>query len=285
MPSSQKHSSKNRFYIKSDETIAEGLARVTQQFLAGMQESLQSYPDAAQSIHQTRVAGKRLRAIAALLKKNLPKPAKQLNTEIRDIAHLLSLHRDEEVKLEVIHRLLKDANENQQHLLQQLAEYYQAGSIDRQIIEKNVRLAHEKALALSEVINNWKFKSIDGAKIIRALNNEFGQVKAGYKENKNAADPVEMHTWRKHVKTCLYQTQILQSHLKAKYRPRIDKLNKLGVLLGHYHDLVLILEDIQEPVISDWSEQEQHLLEEYVATIQARLIKKVLRQGKNLCDS
>ncbi|MCI0507602.1 MAG: CHAD domain-containing protein [Gammaproteobacteria bacterium] len=273
---------KNRLHIERDETIAEGLARVIQQLVAGVQEHLQSFPEEVDSIHQTRVAGKNLRAIAALLKKTLPKPAKQLNTEVRDIARLLSLQRDKEVKLQVIHRLLKDANETQQHLLQQLAAYHQASTIDQRIIEKNVQLAKEKALALAEIIHNWKFESIEEAKIIKALNNEYDQGKECYNKNKKDADPVDMHTWRKHAKTCLYQTLILQPHLKTKHTQRIDRLKKLGVLLGHYHDLVLIREDIHEPVITDWTEQEQSALEIYVETLQLKLLKKILRLGKSL---
>jgi CHAD domain-containing protein len=285
MIATQKNNSKIHLHIKTDETFAEGLARTTCQLLTGMQESLRSFPDSEQSIHQTRVAGKYLRAIAALLKKNLPKQAKLLNTEVRDIAHLLSLQRDKEVKLQVIHRLLKDANENQQHLLRQLQEYYQASTIDQAIIEKNVQLAKEKALALAEIINNWKFKSIDETKIIKALNNEFSQGKECYKKNKKDADPVDMHTWRKHAKTCLYQTLILQSHLKTKHTQRIEKLTKMGGLLGNYHDLVLIRDDIHEPVITDWTEQEQSVLEEYVDAIQIKLLKKILRLGKSLYET
>ena len=265
---------KNRFRIARDETMGDGLARVTKELISCMLECLKSYPENLEAIHQTRVACKRLRSIAKLLKKNLPKAAKQLNAEIRDIARLLSLQRDAEVKLEVIHQLLKDADESQQHLLQQLVEHYQAGAIDQQIIEKNVELAKEKATALAEVVNGWKFKNINETKIIKSLNNEFELVKEGYKDNRKEPDPVDMHTWRKYTKTCLYQSQILETHLKAKYAQPIEKLKKLGTLLGHYHDLVLILEDIEEPVINDSSETEQTLLKDFIESLQAKLIKK-----------
>jgi CHAD domain-containing protein len=271
---------KHRFRIAKDESPDEGLARVIQELLAHIQDCLNSFPGNSEAIHQTRVACKRLRAIAKLLKKNLPKPARQLNAEIRDIAHLLSLQRDSEVKLEVIRLLLKDADDSQRHLLQQLAEYYQAGAIDQAIIEKNVELAKEKAMALYEVINTWKFRKIEETKIIKALDNEYELFRQGYKDNRNNPDPVDMHTWRKHAKTCLYQSQILQTHLKTRYTQHIDQLKKLGTLLGHYHDLVLILDDIEEPVIGDWGENEQSLLRDYIKSRQAALGKKILKHGK-----
>ena len=280
MPTAQLPNNKNRFRVAKDETMGEGLARVIEELLLHMLDCLQSFPENPEAIHQTRVACKRLRATAKLLKKNLPKPAKQLNAQIRDIARLLSLQRDAEVKLEVNHQLIKEADDIQQHLLQQLVEHYQAGAIDQQIIKKNVQLAIEKAAALREMLKSWKFKKIDAAKIIKAQNNEFQLVKKGYEDNKKDPDPVDMHTWRKHAKTCLYQSQILETHLKSKYTQHIQKLKKLGTLLGDYHDLVLILENIEEPVIGDWSKVEQSALQEYIESIQASLLKKIMKHSK-----
>jgi len=271
-----------RFRINKDETMKAGLARVTQALLASMLDALQSYPQNSEAIHQTRVAGKRLRAVAKLLKKSLPKFAKQLNAEIRDIARLLSVQRDAEVKLEVIQQLLKDADEHEKLLLQQLTEYYQAGAIDQPIIEKNVDLAKEKVAALGEVISGWNFKNINDTKIIKALNNEFVLVGLGYKENRKEPDPVDMHTWRKHTKTCLYQCQILETHLKEKYTKHIDRLKKLGILLGHYHDLELVLEDIEEPVIGDWGDEECAKSKAPIEKIQITLLKKIFKHGREI---
>jgi hypothetical protein len=49
MITSQKHRGKKRFHIERDETIAQGLARVIQQLVAGVQEYLQSFPEEADS--------------------------------------------------------------------------------------------------------------------------------------------------------------------------------------------------------------------------------------------
>lgn len=284
MSSGQQKNNKSPFRITQDETIPDGMARVLQQLLACMIEYLDSYQDNPESIHQTRVACKRLRAIAKLLRKNLPKPAKQLNAEVRDVSRLLSLQRDAEVKLEVIGQLIRGADENQQHLLQQMAEHYQEGAIDQQIIEKNVQLAKEKAIALGELIKSWKFKKMDQAKVIKALANEWDLAKEDYTQNKKDPDPVDMHSWRKHTKTCLYQSQLLESHIKVRYSQRIEKLKKLGTLLGQYHDLVLILEDIEEPIIADWGEDEQAALESYIKNIQEKLLKKTLKIAKTVFE-
>jgi CHAD domain-containing protein len=280
MSSGQQNNNNKPFRITQDETIAEGVARVIHELLACMIGYLDNYQADPDSIHQTRVACKRLRAIAKLLRKSLPKPAKQLNAEIRDISRLLSLQRDAEVKLELIGQLINDADEDQQHLLQLLAEHYQEGAIDQQIIEKNVQLAKEKAIALGELVKSWKFKKMDQAKVFKALGNEWGLAKISYLQNQKDPDPVDMHTWRKHAKTCLYQSQLLETHLKAKYPQRIEKLKKLGTLLGQYHDLVLILEDIEEPIIADWNEAEQASLQGYIKNKQGKLLKKTLKIAK-----
>ena len=76
------------------------MARLIELLLMRMVEYLDNYHNDPEGIHQTRVTCKRLRSIAKLLRKSLPKRAKQLNAEIRDIARLLSLQRDIEVKLD-----------------------------------------------------------------------------------------------------------------------------------------------------------------------------------------
>jgi len=195
------------------------------------------------------------------------------------------MQRDAEVKIEVIQQLLKRADDTEQHLLKQLTESYKEGAIDQPIIEKNIELAKEKLAALGEVFGGRNFENINETKIKKALNKEFELVGLGYHENRKYPDPVDMHAWRKHTKTCLYQIQLLETHINAKYTKYIYKLKKLGILLGHYHDLDIILEDIGEPAIGDWSDEECSILNKLIENRQEKLLKKILKQGKGFTNN
>jgi CHAD domain-containing protein len=258
----------------------------------------------ARTIHDTRKALKRLRALVGLLREELGEQQFRREHEIlRDAARRLASARDAEVMVDTLDALIARGPRK-------------LGS-RRPIVELRKRLVAERAAAarratadrttraqvladlrgMRERARWWELPERPGIAIVehdlrrvyrqgRHRMRRIERTKDGKRDKdgtrtKSGKDSTRaMHEWRKRVKDLRYAAEILG------LRPLARRADTLGELLGEEHDLALLAGLLPPPGRAPFKgkrgKRARKALLEQIARRRRRLRKRALREGERL---
>jgi hypothetical protein len=296
------------------EPTAEGLRRVVLGQLDLAIELLEGYRGGGgdTTVHDTRKALKRLRALLRLLRHELgPKRYARENAALRDCGRRLAGARDAEVMLATLDslvgrdpaRLQRSAAVRQLHA-QLLAERDTAGA--HAVGDPRVRAEVLGELrAVRARAERWQLRERDfkllapGLERIyrrgradmrvarRAAKRTSGKRRASAKRRRAIAGQsvTALHVWRKRVKELRYATETLdRGGKRCKPVRRIARrADRLGEMLGEEHDLALLEARVRERRRQFAGERKtRKRLLKLIAARRRRLRKRALREGQRL---
>jgi CHAD domain-containing protein len=282
-----------RFSLLDGERPEDGMKRMAlaQLDLAiGLLQGEGKMPD-EETVHDTRKAIKRLRALARLLREELGEQAfARENKALRDVARRLAGARDAEVMVSTLDRLLQD---------------HERGLARRRpVVELRVQLAAERdrtarrelgdaatrAAALGELyavrarVTAWSLPGRPGLRLTEpGLRRIYRQGRGRGRRALRAkpGDTRTLHQWRKRAKDLRYAAQMLGLTKLAK---RADELQER---LGEEHDLALLAARVSAPnsPLAGGGRRRKRTRKQVLKLIarrRARLRKRALREGERL---
>jgi CHAD domain-containing protein len=243
----------------------------------------------ARTIHETRKALKRLRALVRLLREELGE--QQFRREhgiLRDAARRLAGTRDAEVMVGTLDALIE--------------RYPRELGRRRPVIELRKRLVAERSLAarraaedrvstaqvlgelrdMRERAEHWHLPERAGVAILeRDLRRVYRQGRRRMRRVRRGEGGARaMHEWRKRVKDLRYAAEILG------LRPLARRADKLGEILGEEHDLVVLAGLLPRPGRAPFKgkrgRRARKALLRQIARRRRRLRKRALREGERL---
>jgi CHAD domain len=322
MPGGPIPEGERRFGLFTKEPAGQGLRRIALAQLDLAIELLrgEGRVPAAETVHETRKALKRLRALLLLLQDELGAGRTQRERDVlRDCARLLAGARDAEVMVLAYGELLareprklgrsRGAIELGEHLAREHGAASQQALGD---VAVRMRVASELG-AMRERAQGWELRERSAQKlagaglrrIYRSGRSAHGHARAHPK------DPLALHRWRKHVKELRYALEVLDVRdapdgrmagagtgsgernaraggRAAKPARRVAKLARradtLGETLGEEHDLMLLGELAGGHRPLKRHRRTRKRLLRAIARRRARLRKLALRQGGTLYE-
>jgi CHAD domain-containing protein len=313
-PAARSEPERRRPALLPGEPYAEGLRRVILGQLDLAVTLLESYPGGTgeHTVHETRKALKRLRALLVLLRAELGgKRYARENATLRDCGRRLAGARDAEVMLGTLDSLVQ----------RDPSRFTRSAAVrtlrSQLLAERDTAAAHaihdprvrgEVVIELRAVrarAARWELRErgfrlfapglediyTRGRRRMRVARRRAAAERPGKgsrrgKHSRRAGVSVEaLHVWRKHVKELRYATETLDRGGKS-YKPvrRVARrADQLGEMLGEEHDLALLEARVRERSRQFAGERKtRKRLLALIASRRRKLRKRALREGERL---
>lgn len=301
--------------LRRGEPTAEGLRRIVLAQLDLAIELLEGYRGAGgdTTVHDTRKALKRLRALLALLRDELgAKPYRRENAALRECARRLAGARDAEVMLATLDSLVaRDSGRLQRSAAvrtlhaQLLAERDAAAThaigdprvraevlgelraVRARVERWQLRERHFKLVGpgLERIYRRGRSDMRVARRAAKRATRKQRRVRAERRRALAGRSVTALHVWRKRVKELRYAAEALDRGGK-RYRParRIARrADRLGEMLGEEHDLALLEARVRERRRQFAGERKtRKRLLKLIAKRRRRLRKRAQREGERL---
>jgi CHAD domain-containing protein len=276
------------------EPYAEGLRRVILGQLDLAVELLQAYPAGPEdhTVHETRKALKRLRALLVLLRAELgPKRYAREKAALRDCGRRLAGARDAEVMLGTLDSLVR---RDHSHFTRSAA----VGTLRAQLLaERHTAAGHaiddprvrgEAIVELQAVrarAARWELRERGFKLPAPGVEDIYARGRRRMRVARRRQSVEALHAWRKRVKDLRYTSETLDRGGK-RYRPvrRVARrADRLGEILGEEHDLALLEARVRERsrLFAGERKTRKRLLA-LIASRRRKLRKRALREGERL---
>jgi CHAD domain-containing protein len=310
-----------QFALLPGERPAEGLRRIALGQVDLVLELLEGEIDrmaAARTVHETRKALKRLRALVRLIKDELPEGEfERENVTLRNAGRRLAGARDGEVMVSTLERLLKrhprklGRRGSLATLHDRLAAERDRAAVSALLGDSSARreLIGEVRALRSRVLQ-WRLADRPGMAVAEpGVRRIYGQGRRRYRRAARAGGDRTraMHEWRKRVKDLRYAAEILDrsgpgdgKHARHGRRgrrgrrrvrrgretTRIHRLARradaLGEVLGEDHDLAVFAERVRTDSALVVSQSARKALLRMIARRRRQLRRRALRQGEQI---
>lgn len=285
-----------KFALVGGESLAQGLGRMALGQLDLAIELLET-PRAGQSertIHETRKAIKRLRALLRLTRGTLgSRRFARENRALRSCARTLAGARDAEVALATLERLVERHPKRLRRSLavrrvrRRLESERERALQGSPLSGKNRRLLLEELRAIRVRVADWRFADRGFELVAGDLEETYRRGRRALRRARRDSDGAALHEWRKRVKDLRYSTQMLtrkrasgDSQWMAHQGARADELAEL---LGEEHDLALLAARIHEHADAFKGEKRtRKLVLKLIAKRRKRLRAQALELGRRL---
>jgi CHAD domain-containing protein len=250
----------------------------------------------AHTVHETRKALKRLRALLVLLRAELgPKRYAREKAALRDCARRLAGARDAEVMLGTLDSLVR---RDPSHLKRSAA----VSTLRAQLLaERDTAAAHaihdprvrgEVIVELQAVrarAARWELRERGFKLLAPGLEDIYTRGRKRMRVARRRQSVEALHAWRKRVKDLRYAAETLdrggkQAGGSSKYVRRIARrADRLGEMLGEEHDLALLEARVRERSRQFAGERKtRKRLLALIASRRRKLRKRALREGERL---
>jgi CHAD domain-containing protein len=307
---------RRQFALLPGERPAEGLRRIALGQLDLVLELLEGELDrtsAARTVHETRKALKRLRALVSLLKDELPEGEfERENAILRDAGRRLAGARDGEVMVATLEQLLKRHPRKlaRRRSLATLRDRL-AAERDRAAVSTLLGDSSARRELLGEVhalrsrVSQWRLADRPGMAVAEpGLRRIYGEGRRCYRRAARAGGDRTraLHAWRKRVKDLRHAAEMLDRSGPSGGRhgsrgrggrtprdreaPRIHRLARradaLGEVLGEDHDLAVFAERVRTDGALVLGRPTRKTLLRLIARRRRRLRRTALRQGERI---
>ena len=235
------------YRLKQDESVPEGVRRMAAGQLGKALDHL-GCQDGEQDkhIHEARKATKRLRALVALVRRDLGDEVYALENQCyRGAGQRLSGLRDATVLVETLDRLVESLGRDvpksrfaqvRSWLVERRDRAYgQADSINRAVQEAIAELAQAR-----ERLEHWNLQRPGWGGIRVGVQRIYARGRRDFAGAYALPSDEAFHDWRKQVKYLWYHSQILGNIWPPVMQALAEELDQLGELLGQDHDLAVL---------------------------------------------
>jgi CHAD domain-containing protein len=237
-----------------DESAAEAVRRIADEQLGAARASLASADrgDTARAVHDCRKRCKKLRGLVRLVRPALGKQYKAVNAALRDAARELAPIRDARARLEAFRDLVAavpaPAREDVrlQTVEQGLCADVDAAEGAVQQHSDRIRRARERLDAAGRLLSELTLDRDDPAAIRSGAKKTWKRGRSALAAVREAPDPARFHEWRKRAKYTWYHLKLLRDAAPTVLRPLAGSFKDLADLLGDAHDLVVIVDHLQQ---------------------------------------
>jgi CHAD domain-containing protein len=189
-------------------------------------------------IHELRKHTKRMRALFRLIRRGFP-DFKEANVSLRDLARLVTSHRDARVMADLTRHLGKAPASNPV-----CAWFdYRAALAEKLAEDRVIEIVQHIETTLVD-LDRWRFAEVSRADVLGGFSRTYGVVIEHRELVHDKSDSEAAHEWRKFCKDHWYHLQLLHDALPAKDRTRIAALDDLGDHLGQVHDRDVLLQHL-----------------------------------------
>jgi CHAD domain-containing protein len=299
-PAARSEPKRRRPTLLPGEPYAEGLRRVILGQLDLAVTLLEAYPGGTgeHTVHETRKALKRLRALLVLLRAELgPKRYARENAALRDCGRRLAGARDAEVMLGTLDSLVQ---RDPSHFTRSAA----VRTLRAQLLaERDTAAAHaiHDPRVRGEVIAElravraraarWELRERGFRLLAPGLEDIYTRGRRRMRVARRRQSVEALHAWRKRVKELRYAAETLDRGGKgaggsSKYVRRVARrADGLGEMLGEEHDLALLEARVRDKRSRQFFAGERKTRKRLLALIASRrrkLRKRALREGERL---
>lgn len=272
------------YRLKMGPKLTRSLAAAASRQLTGaIRQILTAGPGNPEAVHQVRMHLKKARAVLRLVGSAFDERYAALNRALRDVARLLSAGRDDEILLETFGRLTAALPQDERTELAVVNERLARRRAAAMQIRTADRIQWLLALVrLQSALLPWP--ATGRAALAAGWRAGFKRARKSWLELAHDRDPEHVHEWRKRVKSHWYHARLLRGHTPDGSRQRRRQLRNLSVLLGEFHDLA-VLRDQMELRPGDFGGPAQvACFERLAAAEQSRLLDLALVLGGELFD-
>ncbi len=239
------------FAFERTEPVGHGAQRVAAKQLTKALDALESRhgTDLREVVHGVRKRGKRVRAVARLVRSGLGDDYKPGNIAVRDAGRLLSPIRDGHALLGTFDALVAGADARPAGDLLAvragLVRRAEAATERAAGADADVEAAIQLLRHALSVVKGWDLA--DDTEVVAAgLRATYGRGRAAFEEAVAAPTPESFHEWRKATKHLWHQTQLLEPASPTLLHTQAHALHDLADSLGDDHDLAVLTELVRD---------------------------------------
>ena len=244
------------------------------------------------SVHETRKAMKRIRALLKLIRPGLADEQYQTeNARFRDIGALLAASRDQAVLIETLHKLAashEDLAEPIAILIRHVSERTPAGAGDDDAAPAHgvLETALQKLHATKHHIRRIRIDPDSFDVLDEGLRQGFKRALRAEAKSRLSNDDEDVHAWRKAVQQHWRHMALLQRAWPDHFQTRVTLSRRISQLLGDDHDLSMLviaaralppetLPELHQQALIEAALQDQHRHRD-----EARLLSGLLFTGR-----
>lgn len=275
------------FRLNRDEPLAEAVRRIAlEQIDKVLGEVRGSSLRAEDKIHQARRRCKKIRALLRLVRPAIPDHFAEQNALFRDAARRLGALRDADALIEAHDTLVAG--------LPGQADREAFASVRAQLVRRRDRDApggHDIGRHLDDFaramdsarrgIPRWRPRTDPGTAIRQGMARTYARGRGAMVSAGVRTEDELLHDWRKRVKYTRHHIELLRDLWIGPFRPRRRDYRRLSDLLGHDHDLAVLLDTLsrEDAIPRDAS---PHAYRDLLTRRRARLQRQSFRLGRRL---
>jgi len=238
------------FRIKPHETVPRAIARMARKELASARDTVaDARQPVGERVHDVRTSIKKLRALSRMVQPAVGRPARRAGRRLQKVARGVSGARDAEVVLKTFDQVLDGAGKPSSEplararaaLAAQLRERTRPLRRGPAVKRLRKRIARER-----RKVKRWAPSADSWGAIGGGLEDAYRRAREAMIAAYRSDTGTDFHEWRRAVKTHRHQVHALEPIAPRRMRPRVDKLDRLGELLGDEHDLVVLEQTIRD---------------------------------------
>jgi CHAD domain-containing protein len=269
--------------LRPDMAVGEALRAVANDILDTARATLDDPGKTdAEAVHDFRKEMKRWRALLRLLRDFLGEEAEQLRIQARDLARSLSGARDSQAALDALDDLkARDlplparSLDTVQHRISAIRESHETTALTPDL---RVRLSAVLDQA-SAAVEHWPLRAVNFPELAGWLSRGYRAVRRNLPADWTAADAEELHELRKRIITHRYQMEIVEPLWRRFGKMWVAENQRLRERLGKHQDLVT-LESLTGPhqPLARWRAR----LAPFIAQRRASHVKAASRLARRL---
>lgn len=232
------------FRFRLAETFEEGCQRIAREQIERAQAQLKGPDDVTTAVHETRKSLKRLRALLRLIRPAIGESVfHHENTQLREIARILSSARDRHVLLETVAKLEAAVSFPKKGLGQALREALNVTNGEQSPIFESAALRQAQA-RLAEAKKRFARLRLSGHGfhiVGPGLEASYRRARRAFREAYVELTDEAFHEWRKGAQAHWRHMLLLTRAWPAALAARASEARGLSQILGDDHDLALLV--------------------------------------------
>ncbi len=235
------------YRLELDERPGDAIKRIAaEQTELALAEICDRDKPVASRVHELRKCCKRVRAVVRLARPVLPEFA-AINTAYRDIARLVSSHRDARVMADLVSTIATSARFGERIGSSAVVRWFEfCAEIAEQSAAPALFDVQNGLAAAGAEINDWPLDDLQPDTVIERFAATLSRVHTGTEAVRAERTVAALHEWRKRSKDHWYHLQVLSELLPVHAKKRINEFDALCELVGTAHDRSILLNHVQD---------------------------------------
>jgi CHAD domain-containing protein len=237
------------FRIKPHETLPRAIARMARKELAGARDAVaDARQPVAARVHNVRTAIKKLRALERMVEPAVGRPARRAGRRLKKVARRVSGARDAEVVLKTFDQVAGGpGNRASEPIARARAALTARLRAEARPLRHGpgVKRLRKRIVRERRKVKRWTPHEDRWRAIGAGLDDGYRRAREAMTTAYRSDTGADFHAWRRAVKNHRHQVHALETIAPRRMRPRLDKLDRLGDLLGDEHDLVVLEQTIR----------------------------------------